>query len=89
MTTATLDPQPAAPAAEKPKRLRRLRQVLDRVPGSETTWYELVNAGKAPTPGNIGRAPVWREDEIDAFVEARGVWPVGQNAEVRRAQRPE
>lgn len=83
MTTATVDHQPVAPSAEKPKRLLRLRQVLDRVPVSETTWYELVNAGKAPTPGNIGRAPVWREDEIDAFVEARGVWPVGQNVRIQ------
>lgn len=56
----------------------RLREVLERVPVSKSTWWSGVKSGIYPQPVQMGRRiTAWRESDIDALVE-RGVENVGQ-----------
>lgn len=58
--------------AKQPERFLRIDQVLNRVGESRTSWYEGMAAGLRPKslhlPGT--RTVVWREAELDAFMEA-------------------
>jgi prophage regulatory protein len=57
-------------AVSSPRRLIRLRAVLDRYPKSRSGFLADVRAGVAPSPVKIGaRAVAWVESEIDAFIE--------------------
>lgn len=55
------------------KRLLRLREVLNRVPISRSSWWEGCRTGRFPQPIKIGpRTTVWRAEDIDAFIDSLG-----------------
>lgn len=37
---------------------------------SRTTWYSLLSSGRVPLPVRLGRRPLWRRDELTAWVAA-------------------
>ena len=50
------------------------------LPIAASTWWELVRAGEAPKPLKIGRASVWRAEDIHALIERisrEGAIPTG------------
>jgi prophage regulatory protein len=51
--------------------LIRLPEVLRLVGLCRSQWYALVAAGQAPQPVHLGRAVVWVEVEIAAWIDAR------------------
>ncbi len=54
-------------------RLIRLREVLDIIPVSKSTWWEGVRTGKFPQPVKLGeRLTCWRLREILDVAE-RGI----------------
>lgn len=53
----------------KPKRLLRLKQVLERIPVGKVTWYRGINDGRFPKGVLVGRMRMWRESDIDAWIE--------------------
>lgn len=55
------------------KRLLRINQVLARIPISRSSFWEGCRNGRFPQPIKIGpRTTVWREEDIDAFIESLG-----------------
>lgn len=55
------------------ERLLRLRQILELVSVSKSTWYAGVKSNRFPRGRKITeRCVVWRESEIDAVV--KGTW---------------
>ena len=53
------------------KRLLRIHQVLDRIPISESAYWEGCRTGRFPQPIKLGpRTTVWREEDIDAFIDS-------------------
>jgi prophage regulatory protein len=53
-----------------PQRLLRLRQVLERVPVSKSSWWQGVKDGRYPEPVKLGpRTTAWREADINELVE--------------------
>lgn len=55
------------------KRLLRLQQVLARIPISKSSFWEGCRSGRFPQPIKIGpRTTVWREEDIDTFIESLG-----------------
>lgn len=55
------------------KCLLRLREVLNRVPISRSSWWEGCRTGRFPQPIKIGpRTTVWRAEDIDAFIDSLG-----------------
>ena len=64
------------PTQTKPSdadRLIRLREVLQRIPISKSTWWEGVRSGRYPQPVKLGsRVTCWRLADILEIVE-RGV----------------
>ena len=61
-----------------PGRLIRLPGTLDLVGLQRSAWLDLVRRHKAPQPVKIGRATLWVESEVQAFIaerirESRGV----------------
>ena len=57
--------------AEKPRRLLRIAQVIDRVGMSQTTIYDRMKKGTFPKPVPLGTLVGWVESEIDAWIDAR------------------
>jgi len=55
-------------------KLLRLKQVLEVVPVSKSTWWAGVKAGRYPQPVKyLGpRTTAWKSDDIDALVN--GTW---------------
>jgi len=52
------------------ERLLRLKQVLEFVPVSKTTWFAGIREGKFPAGRQLtSRTTVWLESEIVAIVE--------------------
>lgn len=51
-------------------RLMRLRQILEAIPISRSTWLRGVQAGSYPAPVYMGRTPLWRLDDIERFIAA-------------------
>jgi prophage regulatory protein len=50
-------------------KLLRLKQVLERVPVSKSSFWNGVRTGKYPKPLKLGpRTSAWRESEIDRIV---------------------
>ncbi|MBN8508534.1 MAG: AlpA family phage regulatory protein [Burkholderiales bacterium] len=62
---------PAAAPAPAPERLIRLPAVLDLVGLGRTAVLDRVKAGAFPAPVRIGRAALWREAEVSAWVVAQ------------------
>lgn len=54
---------------EKPHRLIRLPEVMDRVGLSKATVYARIERGDFPAPVRLGASSRWVESEIDAWVE--------------------
>jgi prophage regulatory protein len=56
-----------------PLRALRLPAVLERTALSRTRLFELVKAGRFPTPVKLGNSTinVWADDEIDAWLRAQ------------------
>ena len=51
-------------------RLIRLRDVLDLLPISKSTWWDGVRAGKYPTPVKLGnRITCWRLEDVLELVD--------------------
>ncbi|MEB4591134.1 AlpA family phage regulatory protein [Candidatus Thiothrix sp. Deng01] len=48
----------------------RLPQVKERVALGTSRIYAMMKDGTFPRPHKFGRASAWREDEIQAWVEA-------------------
>lgn len=57
--------------ATTPERLIRLPETLRQVNLGRTAWLDLVRERKAPQPVKIGRATLWVETEVQAFIRAR------------------
>ena len=56
-------------------RLIRLREVLELIPVSKSTWWEGVKSGRFPSPVRLGaKLTCWRLADILELVE-RGVRP--------------
>ena len=56
-----------------PDRLLRLRQVLERVPISKSSWWSGIKTGRYPSGRKLSeRTTVWLESEIMAVV--KGTW---------------
>jgi len=52
------------------ERLLRLKQVLERVPVSKSTWWAGCATGRFPQPIQLGpRVTCWRESDINALME--------------------
>ena len=49
-------------------RLLRLKQVLEIVPVSKSTWWAWVANGKAPPAVRLGRCTCWKYSEIANFI---------------------
>lgn len=55
---------------EQPDRLLRLKQVLQLIPVSKSTWWVGVKTGRFPKPIKLGpRTTAWRESDIRALME--------------------
>lgn len=52
-------------------RLIRLPAALDLVGLGRSAWLDLVRQRKAPQPVKIGRASLWVESEVRAFIADR------------------
>jgi prophage regulatory protein len=56
----------------EPHRLIRKKQVLAKTGDSQSTWYKLVQQGRAPSPVKISDGCVaWYEPDIDDLIDAR------------------
>jgi len=53
----------------KQEQLLRIRQVLEIVPVSKSTWWKWTSTGKAPAPIRLGRCTCWRYADVIAFVQ--------------------
>lgn len=58
-------------ATQDPGRLLRLPETLGRVGLGRTAWLDLVRDGRAPRPIHVGRAALWIEAEILAWIAER------------------
>ena len=53
----------------KPKKLLRLKQVLERIPVSKSTWWAGVKDGRFPKGIRMGgRSTFWKESDIDNLI---------------------
>ncbi|EFI34081.1 phage transcriptional regulator, AlpA [Desulfonatronospira thiodismutans ASO3-1] len=51
------------------EKLLRLRDVLDRIPVSKSTWWDGVKKGRFPKPIKLGpRTTCWKESDIDDLI---------------------
>lgn len=62
---------PTSTHAATLRRLLRLPACLHATGLGRTAWLDLVKAKKAPQPVKIGRATMWVEAEVSAFIEER------------------
>ena len=64
MPNATVAVQP------RPKKLIRLKEVLDRFPVSKSTWHQGVIDGKFPKPiKSEARCSFYLESDIDGLID--------------------
>jgi prophage regulatory protein len=57
----------------KPKRFLRKPEVLNRLSIKNSTLYDWMRDGRFPKPVKLqpeGRAVAWREEDVDAFIDA-------------------
>ena len=55
----------------RPQRLLRLAAVTSKIGLGPTKVYELIKAGDFVRPLKAGRASLWVESEVDAWIAAR------------------
>jgi len=54
------------------EKLLRLRDVLDRIPVSKSTWWAGVKKGRFPKPIKLGpRTTCWKESEINNLINSK------------------
>jgi prophage regulatory protein len=54
------------------ERLLRLKQVIEIIPVSKSTWWAWVAAGKAPAAIKLGdKTTCWRLSEVMALIEQK------------------
>ena len=58
------------PIQTSPRRLYRIKQVLEAIPVSKTTWWNGVRYGRFPKPIRNGRMTFWRSEDIETFIDA-------------------
>lgn len=63
------NPVSSLPSALDPNRLVRLREVLNLIPVSRSTWLAWVASGKAPDPIHLGRCTCWRYSDLLNLIE--------------------
>lgn len=57
----------------KSRALLKLREVMERVPYSQSSIYRLMHEGKFPQNVKIGEhAVAWRESDINDFIDGLG-----------------
>lgn len=71
MQTSTNPDSAGATQAADPGRLIRLPATLALVGLGRSAWLDLVHKGRAPRPVKIGRASLWVETEVHAFISER------------------
>lgn len=49
--------------------LIRLPRVLEQVGEARSSWYALIQAGKAPSPIKRGRNSLWSQNSINDYIE--------------------
>ena len=55
---------------EKPKKMLRIQQVLERFPVSKSTWWAGVKTGRFPQAHRMGaRLTMWKESDIDNLID--------------------
>lgn len=53
-----------------PEKLLRLKQVLEIVPVSKSSWWQGIKSGKYPAGRKLGeRTTVWLESDIKRLIE--------------------
>lgn len=55
---------------QAPRRLLRLKQVLDRTGLPKSTMYSRISAGTFPKQVPIGSSVRWLESEVDSWIQA-------------------
>tara|TARA_B100001057_G_scaffold384913_1_gene391512 strand:- start:284 stop:553 length:270 start_codon:yes stop_codon:yes gene_type:complete len=58
------------PMQTSPRRLYRIKQVLEVIPVSKTTWWNGVRHGRFPKPIRNGRMTFWKSEDIETFIDA-------------------
>ncbi len=71
MQTSTHPPSAGATETADPGRLIRLPATLALVGIGRSAWLDLVHKGRAPRCIKIGRASLWIESEVQAFITER------------------
>lgn len=61
----------AAPNGVKPLVFLRVKEVCERIGVKKTKLYALLGEGHFPMPAKIGKASVWAEAEIEAYMAER------------------
>ena len=57
-----------------PDKLLRIKEVLNLIPVSRSTWYIGVKSGRFPRPIKLGvRIAVWPEKDIFELISNRGI----------------
>lgn len=71
-TRATKLPMLAdATTGAKPLVFLRAKEVCERLGVKKTKLYALLSEGDFPLPAKLGKASVWPEHEVEAFMERR------------------
>ncbi|MGV6491329.1 helix-turn-helix transcriptional regulator [Stenotrophomonas rhizophila] len=55
---------------QAPRRLLRLKQVLDRTGLPKSTMYSRISAGTFPKQVPVGSSVRWLESEVEAWIQA-------------------
>lgn len=55
----------------KPLVFLRAREVCSRLGVKKTLFYELQKGGEFPLPAKLGKASVWPEHEVEAYMAER------------------
>ena len=71
MQDSSCESAPSTNGNQQIRRLMRLPACLHATGLGRTAWLDLVKAKKAPQPVKIGRATMWVEAEVSAFIEDR------------------
>jgi len=57
------------PIQTSPRRLYRIKQVLEVIPVSKTTWWNGVRDGRFPKPIKNGRMTFWKSEDLESFMD--------------------
>jgi predicted DNA-binding transcriptional regulator AlpA len=56
---------------ERPERLYRLKDVLQLIPISKSSWFEGIKTGKYPAGHKLSeRTTVWKESDLRALIDS-------------------